>query len=229
MDRILLIDDELETRQVVLTYLRDLFEVSGTSVDGLDLRMSEFQADLIFVSIQTPTVLREKLQEIRRGRERRIPAIALVDESSPLTLQRLFEAGFDSYVVRPLDFQSLYWQIRMSIRLSRTEALTGLTYQIDDLIFDVDQACLIEGKRKFSLTPSQVKILRFFLKHPERIVERGQLRSALGEGRVLSARSLDASLSKLRDVHPVLERRIQSVYGKGYVWSKLPKRKFSAG
>lgn len=116
MKTILVADDSLASREL----LREVLEAAGYRVleaaNGIEalemIRRSE--PDLAFLDIRMPGmdgigVVRELRKDIRFEA---LPVIAVTAYAMPGDRERVVEAGFDSYITKPIDVDDLQKQVQ---------------------------------------------------------------------------------------------------------------------
>ena len=65
-------------------------------------------------------------------------------------------------------------------------------------------------------TPTQLRLLQAFMSYPDCLLTRSWLKQTVWSHLKISTRSIDAHISKLKKVFPLLDTHLFSVYGKGY-------------
>jgi DNA-binding response OmpR family regulator len=146
--------------------------------------------------------------------------VVVVEEASPMTLQFLYDIGIDDVLVRPLDFTQLFWKLKMIHRLTSLVAKPGERLKIGNIEYSAENRILKDNGTQIRLTKTQAHLLDFLISHPERVITREQIREKIWHQKPISARSIDAVVSKLKGLHKDLDKRIHSVYGAGYMYSE---------
>ena len=108
-----------------------------------------------------------------------------------------------------------------------------LTPQIDDdQILSFNEICLdpknhvitVSG-RVIHTTPTQFRLLQAFMSYPDRLLTRSWLKETVWSHLKISSRSIDAHISKLKRLFPILDTYLISIYGKAIDSPKEKKRK----
>ena len=84
-----------------------------------------------------------------------------------------------------------------------------------------EQVCRIDNET-VSMGPKELKLLEFFMRHPNRVFSRGQLLDRVWGGNVyIDERTVDVHIRRLRKAITMNdhERMIQTVRGSGYRFS----------
>lgn len=173
--------------------------------------------DLIILDIMLPAMSgTEVCREIRRASD--IPIImlsALGSESNRIQGLRL---GADDYVTKPFSPLELTERVRAILR--RTRKLTNQKeLHFGELTVNPDAYTASVNERKLDVTPSEIKMLVYFIKNAGKVLSREQLLNAVwGFDYCGDSRAVDSQIVRLRrklsseNTH----LKIESVYGVGY-------------
>ena len=123
--RILLVDDDPILREFAIVHLSSETAQVQTAVDGLDaleaLERSLF--DVILLDLEMPKL--DGFEVLKRLRGRRetseLPVIVVTGREDVGAIDRAFDAGATSFVVKPLNWRLLSYQIRFVHRAWKTE------------------------------------------------------------------------------------------------------------
>lgn len=173
--------------------------------------------DLVILDIMLPAKSgTEVCREIRRTSD--VPIImlsALGSESNRIQGLRL---GADDYVTKPFSPLEITERVRAILR--RTRKLSNQKeLHFAELTVNPDAYTASINDRKLDVTPSEVKMLIYFIKNAEKALSREQLLNAVwGFDYCGDSRAVDSQIVRLRkkisseNVH----FKIESVYGVGY-------------
>jgi len=181
--------------------------------------------DLILLDWMLPGV--SGLEFARRLRRedatREVPVIMLTargDEGDKLTG---FDAGVDDYISKPFSVRELLARVKAVLRRAapqdEEEAL-----RVDGLELDPVSHRASAGGRALSMGPTEFRLLRFFMSHPERVFTRGQLLDGVwGRNVYVEERTVDVHIRRLRKVLAPhgFDRLVQTVHGTGYRFSRF--------
>ena len=78
-----------------------------------------------------------------------------------------------------------------------------------------DHIVTVSGKL-INTTPTQFRLLQAFMSYPDHLLTRSWLKEIVWNHLKISTRSIDAQISKLKKLFPVLDSHLVSIYGKGY-------------
>ncbi|MCY1256526.1 Transcriptional regulatory protein OmpR [compost metagenome] len=232
-DHILIVDDDREIRELVSTYLTKNGLRVTVVPDGRHVRsfLDVNSVDLIVLDVMMPgddgLVL---CRELRAGKHKATPVLMLTARSDETDRIVGLEMGADDYLAKPFAARELLARIKAVLRRTRmlppnlqiTEA--GQLLAFGDWQLDTTARHLIDQDGVIvALSGAEYRLLRVFVDHPQRVLNRDQLLS-LTQGREaeMFERSIDLLVSRLRqhlrdDARE--PRYIKTVRSEGYVFS----------
>jgi two-component system alkaline phosphatase synthesis response regulator PhoP len=222
--RVLVVDDDAKTVELVKLYLkRDGYRVL-TAYDGLEaLRLArEGHPDLIVLDLMLPGI--DGLEVCRTIRdESDVPIIMLTAKTTDQDKLVGLDLGADDYVTKPFSPRELAARVRAVLRRLPGErgpaelSHGGLT--VDFIKHDA----FLTG-RPLNLTTVEFKLLAVLIKEPGRVFSRAQLiENALGHDFEGFDRTIDVHILNLRrklEPDSSRPRYIKTVYGAGYKLSE---------
>jgi len=218
--RVLVVDDDVKTVELVKLYLnRDGYRVL-TAYDGLEaLRLAqEAHPDLIVLDLMLPGM--DGLEICRTIREESdVPIIMLTARTTDEDKIAGLGLGADDYVTKPFSPRELAARVRAVLRrLPGERGPDEINYGEITVNFRKHEAFL-DGK-PLNLTPVEFKLLGVLVKEPGRVFSREQLiEEALGYDFEGFNRTIDVHILNLRrklEPDPGHPRYIKTVYGAGY-------------
>ncbi len=235
-DRILIVDDDREIRELISTYLTKAGMHVVTVPTGRHMRIALETAgpfDLIILDLMMPgedglTLCRD----LRSGKYKAVPILMLTARSEESDRILGLEMGADDYLAKPFSSRELLARMRAVLRRTRmlppnmrsTEEARRLVFG-DWRLDTIERHLVDDGDVMVPLSGAEYRLLRVFLDHPQRVLSRDQLLS-LTQGREaeLFERSIDLLVSRLRqrlrdDARE--PRYIKTVRSEGYVFSTL--------
>ncbi len=233
VDHILIVDDDREIRELVSTYLTKNGLRTTVAADGRQMRsfLEASSVDLIILDVMMPgddgLVL---CRELRAGKHKATPILMLTARSDEMDRILGLEMGADDYLPKPFAARELLARIKAVLRRTRmlppnfqvTEAGQILTFG-EWRLDTVARHLLDKDGTSITLSGAEYRLLRVFVDHPQRVLNRDQLLN-LTQGRdaELFDRSIDLMVSRLRQRlgddarEPVY---IKTVRSEGYVLS----------
>ena len=218
--RVLVVDDDVMTVDLVKTYLkRDGYRVL-TSHDGQEaLRIAqEANPDLIVLDLMLPGI--DGLEVCRILREKSdVPIIMLTAKTTDTDKLTGLNLGADDYITKPFSPRELAARVRAILRRLPGERgpseITSGKLTVNFLQHEV----FLDGK-SIKLTATEFKLLGVLVKEPGRVFSRAQLiEKALGYDFEGFDRTIDVHILNLRKKlkaghdHP---EYIETIYGTGY-------------
>ena len=218
--KILVVDDDVRTIELVKLYLnRDGYRVI-TSTDGIEaLRLArESHPDLIVLDIMLPGI--DGLEICRTLRnESDVPIILLTAMTTDDDRLKGLDLGADDYVTKPFSPRELAARVRAVLRrLPGERGPDKVSYGPLTVNYLEHQAYL--SNRRLNLSPVEFKLLGVFVKEPGRVFSRAEIiEKAMGYDFDGFDRTIDVHILKLRrklEPDPRRPKFIKTVYGAGY-------------
>lgn len=230
-DCILIVDDDPEIRRLLVDYLaRNGFEAHAAR-DGREMwrELDRHAVDLIVLDLMLPDTDGLSLCRDLRAKpgQGNIPVLMLTARGEDTDRIIGIEMGADDYLVKPFNPRELLARIKMILR--RTRALPPNLRPEPARCLGFAGWCLDTATRVLTapdgvvtpLSGGEYRLLRIFLDHPNRVLNRDQLTEMI-HGREAEPydRAIDVQVSRLRQRlrddsrEPVL---IKTVRGEGYV------------
>lgn len=222
---ILVIEDDESVSQLIRLYLahEGFRAVSAQDgVTGLNLARSE-NPSLILLDLNLPGIDGSEICRSLRV-DSDVPIImvtARVDEEDRLDG---LDRGADDYVTKPFSPRELMARVRAVLRRSVREADTKERYQgeiaIGRYLVDLESRTVHVGGNELILTPTEYRLLVYFMNANRRTVSRDQIiENAIGYEFDGFDRTVDTHISNLRrklEKATDGDRHLKTVYGVGY-------------
>ncbi len=224
--KVLVVEDEAAIRELLEMALAG----AGFAVESVgdtaaaESRLAAAQVDLVLLDWMLPGVSGIELARRLRRREDPVPVIMLTARSEEGDRLAGFEAGADDYVTKPFSVRELVARCRAVLRRAARPG-DEQPLEIAGLRLDpVSHRVSIEG-RPLRLRPTEFRLLRWFMTHPERVLSRAQILDGVwGPGAYLEERTVDVHVRRLRRALAPFARDglVQTVHGCGYRFSARP-------
>jgi DNA-binding response OmpR family regulator len=220
MTRILIVEDEPDIALGMELDLREEgYEVQVVR-DGEEASRIGKQPgwDLVLLDVMLPRKDGfDVCRELRRAKVR-TPILMLTAKAQEAEKIMGLDLGADDYVTKPFSPRELRARIRALLRRAGPEE--AAVERFGDCEVDFGRAELRRAGRTMELTRIELNMLRMFLRHRGRILERDQLINEVwGSGIFVTDRVVDTHVVKLRrklEPDPAAPRHIVSVRGMGY-------------
>jgi DNA-binding response OmpR family regulator len=220
--RVLLIDDDARLHELLGSFL-DGTDVSLASArsgsEGLEiLRRDTFDAILLDVMMPGMDGL-EVLRKIRGVSA--IPVLMLTARGDEADRVVGLELGADDYVPKPFSPRELLARLRAVLRRAQPQ-VSAERLSAAGIEAEIGTRTVRVHGREVDLTGIEFDILCALLRRAGRVIPRTSLLSEAGRDEVVSERTVDVHISKLRKKlgdDPKTPRLIRTVRGVGYVLS----------
>jgi DNA-binding response OmpR family regulator len=218
MQKLALIDDDVEIRQLLSDYLtKNGFEVNAFADGEVFLVEDHNQFDLVVLDIGLPGI--DGLEVCRKLRQNsNIPIIMLTAAIDDFDRILGLELGADDYMCKPFNPRELLARIKALLRRVLPVLKSERKQNIIDINVSARSAVL--GGVHLDLTGAEFDLLCILSNHVGEVLSRDQIGELLhGRKNQYFDRSIDTIVSRLRHkLSDYLEGEIiQSVRGKGYV------------
>ena len=227
-DHILIVDDDAEIRSLLSQYLvkNGLRVTAAAEGRGMWQALDAGKIDLIVLDLMLPGD--DGLTLCRKLRAKsEVPVIMLTARDEETDRIVGLEMGADDYLAKPFSARELLARIKAILRRTRSlpenlQPDPAQYIRFADWVLDTNHRQLISGTKVATpLNGAEYRLLRIFLGHPNRVLNRDQLVD-LTQGKEAEPldRSIDVQVSRLRHRlgdDPRDPRLIKTVRGEGYV------------
>ena len=228
--RILIVDDDLRLRDLLLRYLAEQgFEAKAAAdAAAMDKLLARERYDLIVLDLMLPG--EDGLAICRRLRAAgNAPAIVMLTAKGD-DVDRIvgLEMGADDYLPKPFNPRELVARINAVLRRKAPggppggPAADATLHRFGEFELNLATRALTRAGKPVPLTTGEFSVLKVLVQNPRTPLSRDKLME-LARGREYEVfdRSIDVQISRLRKIveqdvsHP---RHIQTVWGFGYVF-----------
>jgi two-component system phosphate regulon response regulator OmpR len=228
--RILVVDDDLRLRDLLVRYLREQgFEVRAVpDAAAMDKQLSKERTDLVVLDLMLPG--EDGLAVCRRLRAQATPPAIVMLTAKGDDVDRIvgLEMGADDYLPKPFNPRELVARINAVLRRRQpggppgAPAAEAQVHRFGAFEFNLATRSLVREGADVPLTTGEFSVLKVLVQHPRTPLSRDKLME-LARGREYEAfdRSIDVQISRLRKIveaDPSKPRHIQTVWGFGYVF-----------
>ncbi|HYE48186.1 MAG TPA: response regulator [Azospirillaceae bacterium] len=232
--RILVVDDEAELRDLLVAYLADYgFRVEGCGSGAeMDKRLAGGTVELVLLDLGLPGEdgfsIARRLRALPGGG----PAIIMITGAGTVVDRVVgLEVGADDYVPKPFDYRELLARVRAVLR--RAAAKPAVKPGSEELVFgpwrlDIGARTLTrDDGNAVVLTAMEFDLLAALAKRPNRVLTRDQLLDLSTSAAASAAaepfdRAIDVRITRLRrkvEADPGRPRFIRTVRGTGYMFT----------
>ena len=225
MAKILIIEDETDIREMLAFALkRANFEiVEAGSVEEGRTKMASENVDLILLDWMLPQMSGIDFARVLQKDDRfaSIPVIMVTAKSEEANKIKALDTGADDYLTKPFSTRELVARIKAVLRRTAPSSLADIL-ECENLKLDTASHRVTVDGAALELGPTEFKMLKFMMSHPDRVYSRAQLLDYVwGANVYIEERTVDVHIRRLRKAlsqHGV-EKLIQTVRGSGYRFS----------
>ncbi|MGD0741959.1 MAG: response regulator transcription factor [Acidimicrobiales bacterium] len=175
--RVLVVDDEPNITNLVATALRyEGFEVATAASGRAALgEVESNRPDLLILDVLLPDL--DGFEVARRLRQdgRHVPILFLTAKDATEDKVRGLTLGGDDYVTKPFSLEELVARVRAVLRRVAEGAGAPSRLAFADLELDEETHEVFRGTTPIDLTPTEFKLLRYFLLNPRRVLSKAQI------------------------------------------------------
>jgi two-component system phosphate regulon response regulator PhoB len=222
---ILVVEDEDAIRGMLMMILEQAGFVPIAAADAEEAQkaLDDNLPDLILLDWMLPGI--SGVEWARRLKKepiyRDIPIIVLTARGEEEDKVRGLEIGADDYMTKPFSPKELVARIRAVLRRSgKIQGQAQIT--LGDLMLDTEQHRLSIGDRQLEVSPTEFRLMHFFMTHPDKVYSRTQLLDQVwGRSVYIEERTIDVHIRRLRKILEEYGREdlVQTVRGFGYRFS----------
>ncbi len=200
--KILIVEDETKLAEALRRgllakgYSADTLGNGEEALERIILHGEDYDAvvlDLMLPGMDGHTIL----QKVRE-REIKIPVLVLTARDETLTKVEVLRSGADDYLVKPFSFEEL--DARLNALLRRPAAVVPTVLQADDIELDTGMRTVRRAGVPVKLTLKEFSLLEYFMRNPDRVINREELLNHLWDFNYTSffSNSLDVHIKNLR-------------------------------
>ncbi len=229
--KIYIADDEKNIRELLKNFLEsDGYEASAFETG--DLLLSSFikePSDLVILDIMMPG--RDGIECVKELRKiSSVPIILLTAKDGELDYINGITLGGDDYLTKP--FRPTVLLMRVKALLRRAEmnavcAVKGKIFKYADLTYSEDERSVFSDKTLVPLTKTEMNLLSFMLKEPQKTYSRDNLLDEIwGFCEEVETRAIDETVRRIRKKLSAAKSvaTIETVWGYGYKLSITEKK-----
>jgi len=228
--QILIVDDDSGLRELLTDYLsREGYRVHAVAnAEEMDGWLTKEHPDLLILDLMLPG--EDGLSIARRMHAAgEIPVIILSARGDEVDRIIGLEVGADDYLAKPFNPRELLARIRAVLRrqggapVVRGSAAPGSRPAFGPFQLDLDAQRLVREGQEVPLTAGEFNLLRIFVEHPNRVLDRDRLLDLLkGYEHSPFDRSVDVRVARLRakiEEDSKAPKYIRTVWGQGYLFA----------
>ena len=223
--KILLVEDEAPIREMLgYTLMKEGYTFrEAADVEQARPLLADDKPDLVLLDWMLPGMNGvDYARRIRNNPDTRdIPIIMLTARGEEADKVRGLDTGADDYVTKPFSTKELLARIRAVMRRTKNTDADGII-SVKGLSLDPETFRVTVDEQIVEISPTEFRLLHFFITHPERVYTRGQLLDQVwGQNVYVEERTVDVHIRRLRKtLEPYnYNHYIQTVRSVGYRFS----------
>lgn len=226
--KVLVVDDDMELRQLLASYLNKHGYDTVMAADATDLeaRIARYEPDLVVLDRMMPG--RDGLDACRalRSQGEDVPVIMLTARDESVDRIIGLETGADDYVGKPFDPRELLARIQAVLRRKSgpSSLKSNQSVRFGAFAFDPVTRQLSKNGETIRLTGGEINLLEALVQNPGKPLSRDRLLALArdDDSGERNDRAIDIAVLRLRraiEDDPRNPRWIQTVWGVGYRFS----------
>ena len=174
--RVLIVEDEVRLAENLMAALR---EGGGFTVDhaadGVDGEMLAMQGcyDVVILDLMLPGQSGQAMLRKLRANKIATPVLILTAREGSGSVVELLNAGADDYLSKPFDLGELMARVKALTR--RGKGASHPVFRFADVELNTLEQSVLRGGRPIDLSPTEYRILEYFMHRPRVIVSRKEL------------------------------------------------------
>ena len=220
--KILIVEDEPAIRELIAVNLRHAgYTVSeAETAEAARILLGAGLPDLVLLDWMLPGQSGiEFARKLRaEARTAKLPIVMLTARAQEGDKLQGFDVGADDYVTKPFSPRELLARVRALLRRASPEASED-PIEVAGLRLEPATFRVYAGERTLELSPTEFRLLHFFMRNPDRVLSRARLLDNVwGDHVYIEERTVDVHIRRLRlALSPGgHDRLIETVRGGGY-------------
>ena len=220
MSKFLLVDDNAQIAQSLVDAFAERglkLEVVSCGEDALQI-LESFEFDLILLDWNMTGITGLEVCKRYRKNKGQAYVIFLTGESDVKNKEMTLDAGGDDYIVKPFEMREVFARIKSVMR--RLLISTDEILSINGLHLNTENGIATTGDTKIQLTPKEVSLLEYLMRHPNRPFNAQRLLETVWPANSdASTETVRTWMKRLREKLAQIDKKdfIKTVAGAGYV------------
>lgn len=221
MNRILVVDDEKEMRQLLRIYLLQENYLVEEAADGSEAyqKILKNDYDLMILDVMMPLMDGwETIKQVRKVSD--IPIILLTAKGTLEDKVLGLSSGADDYLVKPFDEAELMVRVKALLRRVKKMDENDQWLKYKGIIINLNERTVIYGDKSINLTQTEFDLLRVFISHHGKVFSREELVELIwGIEFTGDDRTVDSHIKNLREklhAYGIDKAFVKTVWGVGY-------------
>ena len=221
MEKILVVDDEFEMRQLIGLYLRQESYQVETAENGQEAleKIKRNDYDLLVLDVMMPLMDGwETIEIVRKTSD--VPIIMLTAKDSVKDKVTGLSTGADDYLVKPFEAEELLARIKALLRRAKSKGEEDEILKYKGIILNLTAREAICNDQMLSLTQTEFDLLHSLIANRGKVLSREQLVDKIwGIEFMGDDRTVDSHIKNLREklkTAGIDKNLVKTVWGLGY-------------
>ena len=169
MAKILLVEDDLDLRQIVEDWLRHdhhLIETATKGDEAMEL-IGIYPYDLIILDWQLPVYDGIRILKKFRQDGGKTPVLMLTGQDLAEQIEHGLDSGADDYLTKPFHMKELSARVRALLR--RPQSIVENVLKVADISLNPRTYAVTKGGADIRLLPKEFALLEFLMRHPNQV------------------------------------------------------------
>ena len=200
MFNILVVEDNIDMRELFCTVLSDGGYHAIPAVDGIDAleKMEKEYVDLVVADIMMPNMDGYELTKTLRDAKYDLPILIVTAKDQFADMQKAFRSGTDDYMIKPINVNELL--LRVEALLRRAKISSEKKIVVGSTVLDYDALTMTLNGVESILPQKEFYLLYKLLSYPNKIFTRQQLMDEIwGMFSETDERTVNTHINRLRD------------------------------
>lgn len=222
--RILIVDDEQETREVLVKALEEHYEIlPAADAQEAVKKAGEEHPDLVVLDLNLPD--RDGLwvcaQLRQEARTKHIPILILSSRTGLSEKLEAYSVGADDYLEKPFTMPEL--RAKVEAKMRRLKESKPEEWVRGNITLKPDRLEVECAGKSETLSVLESKLMMYFMQHPDVVLPRAQILEQVWGDVNVSDRTIDTHVVSLRRKLTAADHEIVTIYGAGYALKPRPK------
>lgn len=219
--KLLIIEDEVDLRNIILKYLQKegyVCEIAGDFLEGYK-KINNYEYDCVLVDLNLPKG--DGINLVRMLREDKSEAGVIIISARNSTEERIkgLEVGADDYLTKPFNLSELNARIKAVVRRKTNHISKEIIYGNLKINFDERSVKIYDAK--LNLTKKEYEILIYLIRNKNRVVTKDSIAEHLWGDYMDEAVSFDFIYAHVKNLRKKLTEKdcgdyLKTIYGIGY-------------
>jgi DNA-binding response OmpR family regulator len=223
VNTILVVEDDPRIQKALHRQFASEGYAVHVAVDGIDglAACKNLRPAAVVLDLMLPGMTGREVCKAIKSRSPNTPVVVLSAVSEVADKVLLLELGADDYVTKPFSPRELMARVQAAIRRTSKQSVVEMSQiAFGQIVADFSAMVFANDGIPVTLTANEIKLLQYFIEHPERVITREELLNDVwGYTSYPTTRTVDNQVMKLRqklEPDPAKPVYFRTMHGIGY-------------